>query len=103
MDTRNLQLGDWFADQRYGAGMVSFVGHDYVGVRFDDGRDALLRRSMLEEGAPTPAPPGPAGRASLPWPLSTFTDEPQDARHFLGSHWEPTPELTGNDLQGEDS
>ncbi len=35
MDTRNLQLGDWFADQRYGAGMVSFVGHDYVGVRFD--------------------------------------------------------------------
>jgi hypothetical protein len=72
--------------------VVTFVGEEYIGVEFEGGSHALLKRESFvfrpEEGAgghleeEAPAEP-------LPWPASTFVPERPDAKHFMGSHWEP--------------
>jgi len=89
METRDLMVGSRIEHPAHGCGTVTFVGIDYLGIAFDGGGEALLRRTTLEEPEPTmdtlPASPG----EELPWPESTFVTEKAEAEHFLGSHWDP--------------
>lgn len=89
MDARELIIGDRIEHSSQGAGTVTFVGVDHVSIAFDAGGEALIRRATLEQEVPTIEAPVEDRRESLPWPESTFIPERDDARHFLGSHWEP--------------
>lgn len=89
MDIQGLVVGSRIAHPSHGEGIVTFVGTDYLGIAFDGSGEALIRRDTLEaDEAILPAPTSEP-RESLPWPDSTFTQESEDAQHFLGSHWDP--------------
>lgn len=89
MDIRELIIGTRIKHASQGAGTVTYVGTDYIGIAFDGGGEALVRRETLEQDAPVAEAPVEVRRESLPWPESTFIPEHDDARHFLGSHWDP--------------
>jgi hypothetical protein len=96
------KTGDRIIHPEHGSAAVRFVGDEYIGLRFDEGNEALIRldncaletwsetaeaawrarqEQALQETACAPQPP---------WPASTFRFETKDeARHYLGSHWEP--------------
>lgn len=99
MDTQKLKIGDRIEHPGHGAGTVTFVGADYLGITFDDRGEALIRRETLEKdfpfaaGSPEPRP------APLSWPASTFVSDSVEAQHFLGSHWEPFVE-DANEILG---
>jgi len=90
MNTKDLTVGSHIEHAAHGAGTVTFVGTDYIGIRFDNQQEVLLRRDVLEHD--TPALIESKVKATvlpdLPWPASTFVAEPADAAHFLGSHWD---------------
>lgn len=90
METTNLAVGSRIDHELHGPGVVTFVGADHLGIDFDRGGEALIRRDALERDLPPTrqAVVEPA-RQALPWPDSTFVPEGKDARHFPGSHWEP--------------
>lgn len=93
MDTRGLAVGDRIEHGQHAGSTVIFVGADYIGIEFDDGCEMLLRRTALESDAPIPAElEEAAAREDVPWPDSTFVADGKDAKHFLGSHWEPIVE-----------
>lgn len=91
-------MEEYYADQViqhpiHGECTVTFVGTDYIGVVFGGSEHALLRRESFD-----PSSDGfkafynasdDSDRSHLPWPDSTFLAEPLDARHFMGSHWDP--------------
>lgn len=87
MNTKDLTVDCHIEHAAHGAGTVTFVGADYIGIRFDNQQEALIRREELEQSAPTPLVPK-AAQPDLPWPASTFVPEPADAAHFFGSHWD---------------
>lgn len=89
MSTRNLQLGSQVQHPQYGSGTVTFVGTDYVGIRFDDGDEVLIPRDALHGEAPETAPKGSFGPEILPWPASTFLLEQAAGQHGHGAHWAP--------------
>lgn len=89
MDTRNLVVGSRIEHELHGSGTVTFVGTDYLGIAFDDGGEVLMSRETLEREVSTARQPLKPARETMPWPDSTFVPEEDDARHFLGSHWEP--------------
>lgn len=89
MDTQHWVVGSRVEHALHGSGSVTFVGTDYVGIAFDNAGEALIRRDTLENEAPATSPAVEPGRDELPWPESTFVPEDEDARHFLGSHWDP--------------
>lgn len=82
-------VGSRFGHPLHGSGTITFVGADYVGIAFDDGIETLIRRETLEKEEPVVAIPAEPCRDELPWPESTFVPDKEDAKHFLGSHWEP--------------
>lgn len=73
---------------------MTFVGADYLGIAFDDGCEALIRRAALEQLPAAGAECENQNRGELPWPDSTFAREAEDAQHFPGSHWDPFVEDT---------
>ena len=87
MDLLTLSLGSRLESTASGAGTVTFVGKDYVGIAFDDGKEALIRRDDLAR--PTAVLPPQTARQDAPWPQSTFVAEADDAQHLPGSHWGP--------------
>lgn len=87
MNTKDLTVGCHIEHAAHGAGTVTFVGTDYIGIRFDNQQEALIRREALEQDTPALLEPT-AALPDLPWPASTFVPEPVDAAHFLGSHWD---------------
>jgi hypothetical protein len=89
MDMRNLVVGSRIEHGRYGSGVVTFVGADYIGIAFDGANEALIRRESLEKDAPAAVEPQAPARETLPWPTSTFIPDGEDAQHYLGSHWDP--------------
>lgn len=91
-------VGDRVWDEMGGSGTVGFVNAAQIGVEFEDGRKALFRASDNElrrwdaalgkalsevKAEETKQPP------ALPWPESTFVDEPPNAEHGMGSRWDP--------------
>ena len=92
MTIRDLKVGSRFGHPRHGAGTVTFIGSEYLGVAFDDHGDVLLRIATLAEAGSAPVgplPAKPAAQRAQPWPDSTFVAEPSDAEHSMGSHWRP--------------
>ncbi len=73
----------------HGSGTVTFVGVDYLGIAFDGAGEALIRRECLEKGAPAVVAPQEPARETLPWPVSTFIAEGENAQQYMGSHWAP--------------
>ncbi len=89
MDTRNLVLGSRIEHRLHGAGTVTFIGTDYLGITFDGEGDTLIRRETLEKDVPVIVDPHEPAHETLPsWPASTFILEGGGAQHYLGSHWE---------------
>lgn len=90
MNTKELTVGCHIEHTEHGAGTVTFVGADYVGIRFDNQQEALIRREVFEQDAPALLEPKATVTElpDLPWPASTFVPESADAAHFLGSHWD---------------
>lgn len=92
---KSYSVGDKVTDPVSGFAIVTFVGSEYVGLRFErNGQDALFRmegrdlypgwdESVLIEEEP------PYEYTNLPWPDSTFIQASGEDRHFLGSHWDP--------------
>lgn len=89
MDAQNLVVGSRIDHPVEGKGTVTFVGTDYLGIEFEDGREALIRRESLEREEPILPEPAEPSQESLPWPASTFIPEGENAQHYLGSHWDP--------------
>lgn len=91
MDARNWTVGSRIEHPVHGPGTVTSVGTDYLGIAFDAGGEALIRRAAFEQQAqaPTADESAPTARTTLPWPQSTFVAEPADTPHYLGSHWDP--------------
>lgn len=97
MNTKEqLSVGEQVTDPNHGFATVTFVGTEYVGLRFErDGQHALFRF----EGCPLQPGWDEAALAEIdttdeeaerpPWPDSTFIAEDEDAEHFMGAHWEP--------------
>lgn len=88
MNTSDLTVGSQIEHSAFGAGRVTFVGTDHIGIRFDDQHEFLFNRDVLERDPPAPDEPKAAATTDLPWPASTFVAEPADAQHFMGSHWD---------------
>lgn len=87
MDTQNLVVGSRIEHGLYGSGVVTFVGTDYIGIAFDNAKEALIRRESLEKDEPDDTAAQEPDRETLPWPASTFVFEGEDVEHSLGSHW----------------
>jgi hypothetical protein len=91
----HIEIGNTIEHPEHGSGVVTYVGENYIGFRFDSGGNALLKRSSLERQNGEGSSVLPAVeekkivKAELPWPASTFTFEGASARHFMGAHWEP--------------
>jgi len=90
----DFETGRILAHPEYGECTVVFVGEDYVGVRFDDGQNALIRKENFYEPDIGIEQEPIIDRSLLPWPESTFSYGNNDIEHFLGSHWEPFFENT---------
>jgi hypothetical protein len=89
---KDLIVGSRIVHPVHGAGTVTFVGTDYLGIAFDAGGEALVRRESLDAAAPVAAEPQAPTSEALPWPDSTFVPERDDAEHSLGLHWRPFAE-----------
>lgn len=89
MDTKNLVVGSRIEHGLHGAGTVTYVGTDYLGIAFDGQGEALIRRESLEGEMPAAFDQQEPPRETIPWPASTFVPEGEDAHHYLGSHWDP--------------
>jgi hypothetical protein len=89
---QDFEPGQRVNHPKHGPCVVTFVGEEYIGVEFEGGSHALLKRESFvpkpDEGAGG-APEEEAPAEPLPWPTSTFVRERPDAKHFMGSHWEP--------------
>ncbi|MDZ7656339.1 MAG: hypothetical protein U0997_10380 [Sulfurimicrobium sp.] len=91
----HIEIGNMIEHPEHGSGVVTYVGENYIGFRFDSGGNALLKRSSFEnqngeENSVLPAvEEKKMAKADLPWPDSTFKFEGANARHFMGAHWEP--------------
>lgn len=92
---RVYAIADKVTHAGHGFATVTFVGAEYIGLCFEaDGQHALFRKgdegirhgwdaSLLAEETPEEE------TRPLPWPDSTFVQEPADAQHYMGSHWAP--------------
>lgn len=90
MDTRDIKVGSRIEHPEHGAGVVTFVGDDYLGITFDGSGEALIRRTAFDaETAASTLDDELPPRARLPWPESTFVPETPGTQHYLGSHWSP--------------
>ncbi|MBN8728458.1 MAG: hypothetical protein J0H15_12255 [Xanthomonadales bacterium] len=96
----NWKVGDAIDHAVHGRGTITFVGTDYVGVRFDDGRDAMLRTGALHAAGADSATAQPADDPQAPaateWPENTFVADQAAERHSMGSHWKPFAEDAGH-------
>jgi hypothetical protein len=84
----DFHIGQHLTHPDYGNCIVIFVGNDYVGIEFEGGADALVKKIAFHE---TPAVAGLAIQPDIrssSWPESTFIQESDDAQHYLGSHWD---------------
>ncbi len=52
MNTNELTVGRHIEHTEHGAGTVTLVGPDYIGIRFDNQLEALIRREVIEQDAP---------------------------------------------------
>lgn len=72
-------------------GTVEWLGSEYVGVRFDDGRKALIRRDALDADAqrdPRAAAASDGNKRAGPATTFVLQDAP-DQGHGMGARWPP--------------
>lgn len=85
MNTKRFKEGESISHPIHGECRISFVGEDYVGVEFDGGNQALLKKDSfikkirMDEKKDN----------NLSWPKSTFIEEPEGKRHFMGEKLAP--------------
>lgn len=94
--TPPFAIGDPIEHPVHGRGTITFVGAEYIGIVFDDGRNALLKRErlqsdLLSDRGSSEAPHAPTEPAP-PWPHNTFFPDDNAGRHAMGSHWQPFAE-----------
>ncbi|MDY0329169.1 MAG: hypothetical protein RBR52_01570 [Thiomonas sp.] len=89
MQTQNWGVGNRIDHPSFGAGTITFVGADYLGIAFDDVGEILIRRESIEKHESAHHERQEPSRESMAWPTSTFIPESPDSRHFSGSHWSP--------------
>jgi hypothetical protein len=77
----------------YGHCQVIYIGSDYVGVEFKDGKFALFKKYSFEITPNNRNPENDAiKKTSIEpalWPSSTFVYEDSGVVHFMGAHWQP--------------
>jgi hypothetical protein len=84
----DFHIGQNLTHPDHGACTVTFVGTDYVGVEFNNGGNALIKKDDFQR------PPVPFKQTIAPtirpstWPESTFVQEGSDVQHYHGSHWD---------------
>jgi hypothetical protein len=84
----DFHIGQNLTHPEHGDCTVTFVGKNYVGVEFDDGGNALIKKDAFHEVPDSSEQTIQPRVRSLSWPESTFVQENADAKHFLGSHWD---------------
>jgi hypothetical protein len=93
---QRFEINDRILHTDYGPGVVTFVGDNYLGLRFPSVGDMLLRydaakisRWTTEAEAAWQDETAAVDQAKLDWPQSTFKNEASDTPHYMGSHWPP--------------
>ena len=87
-------MSDFHAGQHlnhpdHGQSIVNFVGSDYVGLELDDGRHVMVKKeSFIDRQITKDHVVIPHG-VPASWPESTFIFEGPEAKHYMGSHWDP--------------
>lgn len=89
MDANTLKTGERIEHPLHGPGTIRFVGTDYLGIDFDRGGEALIRREAFAQSMAQTPSTTKHGRRTLSWPQSTFIAEAADTPHYMGSHWSP--------------
>lgn len=84
----DFQIGQNITHPDHGDCTITFVGKDYIGIEFDDGRNALIKKDDFQKSPETDEKTIQPPVRSLSWPESTFVHECANAQHFLGSHWD---------------
>lgn len=77
-----FEIGKRVLHPLHGECKITYVGDEYVGVEFDDGRNALFRKESFY------LKPEKGITEDLPWPESTFTEE-KGEEHYLGEKFKP--------------
>jgi hypothetical protein len=93
---QRFEINDRILHTDYGPGIVTFVGDNYLGLRFPSVGDMLQRydatkisRWTTEAEAVWQDETAAVDQAKLDWPQSTFKNEAPDTPHYMGSHWPP--------------
>lgn len=84
----DFHIGQNITHPDHGACTVTFVDTDYVGVEFNDGGNALIKKDDFQRAPESSEPITRPPVRELSWPESTFVHKNTDARHFLGSYWD---------------
>ncbi len=82
MNDINLKIGAKVMHPVHGECRITFVGDEYVGVEFDEGTNALLKKESFKDK------PKKGKVESLPWPESTFIEE-DGCEHYIGEKFKP--------------
>jgi hypothetical protein len=86
-------VGEMLNHPEHGECIVTFIGEEYVGVAFANGRNALLRKESFScpEGEPpdvtTPVLADPGPTALVSWPDNTFSPAPESSEPRMGERW----------------
>lgn len=97
---QHFEINDRIMHADYGPGVVTFVGDNYLGLRFPDLGDMLQRCDASKISRWTTEAEAAwqddmvcktaiADRPKIDWPQSTFEHEAPDTSHYMGSHWPP--------------
>lgn len=97
---QRFEINDRILHTDYGPGIVTFVGDDYLGLRFPSLGDMLQRYDATKISRWTAeaedawqdeiaCKTAEVEQANLDWPQSTFKNEAPDTPHYMGSHWPP--------------
>jgi hypothetical protein len=97
---QHFEINDRILHTDYGPGIVTFVGDNYLGLRFPSVGDMLQRCDVAKISRWTTEAEAAwqvemackmavVDQAKLDWPQSTFKNEAPDTPHYMGSHWPP--------------
>ncbi|HSW62005.1 MAG TPA: hypothetical protein VLH56_01595 [Dissulfurispiraceae bacterium] len=74
----------------HGAGTLTFIGSDYVGIELQEGSQVLVRKeTFLKPSSPIGVQRLVSSERASSWPESTFVRDDAEAQHYHGSHWQP--------------
>lgn len=91
-------IGRKIVHPEYGEAIVRFVGKERIGLEFPDGQQALFKKDDLNKLPLDYDTAAAEGKTDLPWPQSTFIPDGEAEEHYLGAHWQPFVDDTGEIL-----